>query len=173
MLRSSWHGIAWDNPKWQQLYKIKIVYKQTWSLIHSTHSLFYRVYKSRHFPNCSFMDAELGNNPSYVRRSLLAARDIITKGSLWRVGDGRYIEVLTHKWLSHKPIFLGENQPSLHVSDLIDGITMQWDREKVFDLFANQTQMEILAIPLSWTNLGDTLVWKENFANIFTMKTTY
>ena len=119
------------------------------------------------------MDAELGNNPSYVWRSLLAARDIITKGSLWRVGDGRYIEVLTHKWLSHKPIFLGENQPSLHVSDLIDGITMQWDREKVFDLFANQTQMEILAIPLSWTNLGDTLVWKENFANIFTMKTAY
>ena len=28
------------------------------SLAHNTHSLFYRVYKSRYFPNCSFMDAE-------------------------------------------------------------------------------------------------------------------
>ena len=31
------------------------------------------------------MDAELGNNPSYVWRSLLAARDIIIEGSKWKV----------------------------------------------------------------------------------------
>ena len=52
------------------------------------------------------MDAELGSNPSYVWRSLLAAREIIW--DRWRVGDGNTIGVTTHKWLSHKPVFLGE-----------------------------------------------------------------
>ena len=54
------------------------------------------------------MDAELGSNPSYVWRSLLVAREIIYDGSMWGVGVGRTIGVTTHKWLSHKPIFLGE-----------------------------------------------------------------
>ena len=78
------------------------------SLAHNTPSLFYRVYKG-YFPNCSFMDAELGSNPSYIWRSLLAARDFIIEGSKWKVGDGRSIGVVTHKWLSHKPIFLGNS----------------------------------------------------------------
>ena len=64
-----------------QAFNLALLAKQAWKLIHNTHSLFYRVFKSRYFPNCSFMDAVLGNNPSYVWRSLLAARDIITEGS--------------------------------------------------------------------------------------------
>ena len=51
--------------------------KQAWCLIHNTHSLFFQVYKSRYFPNCSFMDVEIGSNLSYVCRSLLTARDLI------------------------------------------------------------------------------------------------
>ena len=107
-----------------QDFNLALLAKQAWRLIHNTHSLFYRVYKSRYFPNCSFMDAELGNNPSYVWRSLMVARDIITEGSVLRMGDGWCIEVSTHKCLPHKPISLGENRPSLHVSDLIDATTM-------------------------------------------------
>ena len=91
-----------------QAFNLAMVAKQAQRLIHNTHSLFYRVYKSRYFPRCSFMDAEIGNNPSYVWRSLLATRDVIKEGSKWKVGDGRYIEVSNHKWLTHKRIFLGE-----------------------------------------------------------------
>ena len=86
--------------------------KQAWRLIHNTYFMFYRVYKSRYFTNCSFMDVEIGSNPSYVWRSLLTARDLIKEGSKWQVGDGRYIKVSTHKCLTDKPIFLGEFQPN-------------------------------------------------------------
>ena len=58
---------------------LALLEKQAWRLIHQNHSLFFRVYKARYFPNCSFMEAELGNNPSYVWRSLLAARVWMTK----------------------------------------------------------------------------------------------
>ena len=78
--------------------------KQVWRLIKETLSLFYQVYKARHFPHCSFMEAELGSNPSFVWRSLLQARDVIREGSVWEVGDGRSISITSHKWL-HPPHF--------------------------------------------------------------------
>ena len=106
-----------------QAFNLALLAKQAWRLFHNTHSIFFWVYKSRYFPNCSFMDAELGSNPSYVWRSLLVAREIIYDGSKWGVGDGRTIGVTTHKWLSHKPNFLGEQQPDLMVKDLIDSDT--------------------------------------------------
>ena len=49
-----------------QTFNLAMLAKQAWHLIHNTHSLFYQVYKSRYFPNYSFMDVEIGNNPSYV-----------------------------------------------------------------------------------------------------------
>ena len=104
-----------------QAFNLALLAKQAWRLLHNTHSLSFRVYKSRYFPNCSFMDAELGNNPSYVWRNLLASRETIREGLKWGVGDGRTIGVTTHKWLCHKPIFLGEQLLELLVKDLIDG----------------------------------------------------
>ena len=115
--------------------------KQCWRLIHNTHSLFYRVYKSRYFPTCSFMEAELGNNPSYVWRSLLVAREVIREGSMWKVGDGSSIQVSKHKWLPNRPVFLGTPRPQMYVNELIDRATVQWDREKIFNLFAYRTRM--------------------------------
>ena len=59
------------------------------------------------------------------------------------------------------------------MSDLIDSSTMQWDREKIFDLFAHPTRMEILAIPLPMTTSQDKLLWKENSVNMFTVWFAY
>ena len=119
------------------------------------------------------MDVEIGNNPSYVWRSLLAAREVIKEGSKWQVGDGRYIDVSKHNWLTHKPIFLGKARPNLFVKDLIDNATVQWDRDKVFDLFAHRTRMEILQAPLSRLSSRDVLVRMENQAQNFSIKSAY
>ena len=119
------------------------------------------------------MEAELGNNPSYVWRNLLAARNIICVGSKWKVGDGRTIGVSTHNWLSHELVFLGEQQQWLMVKDLIDGHTKQSDKERIFDLFAHKTKMEILAIPLQQDTARDALIWKETKSGSFSVKSAY
>ena len=154
-------------------FNLAMLAKQAWRLIKHTHSLFYKVYKARYFPNSTFMEAELGTNPSYVWWSLLTAREIIRKGTRWRVGDGRHIQVAAHKWLNHDPIFLGSPPNSLFVSDLIDEDTRQWYRGKIQALFAPSTQKEILAIPLNNLHSSDELVWKENSTQNFTVKTAY
>ena len=59
-------------------------------------------------------------------------------GAQWRVGDGRSIEMSIHRRLSHKPIFLGEQQQNLMVKNLIDANTLQWDRDKIFNLLCTK-----------------------------------
>ena len=98
-------------------FNLAMLAKQAWRLIHHTHSLFYKVYKGRYFSRYSFMMAELGNNSSFVWRSLLAIRDIIKEGSRWKVGDGSTIRVSSHAWLSHSPIFLNEASKDLRVCE--------------------------------------------------------
>ena len=61
----------------------------------------------------------------------------------------------------------------MYVNELIDKATMQWDREKIFDLFAYRTRMDILSIPLANNSARDVLVWKENKSQTFTVKLAY
>ena len=132
--------------------------KQAWRMIQHIPSLFYRIYKARYFPSCSFIEAELGYKPSYVWRSLLVARDVILEGSRWRVRDGTKIVALCSKWLSNRLVFIGKERVSIKVSDLINTNTWQW---------------EILAIPLTQSRMRDTLIWKENRRHEFTVKSAY
>ena len=59
------------------VFNLAMLAKQAWRLVHHTQSLFYKVYKARYFPNCSFLEADIGSNPSYVWRSFLMAREIL------------------------------------------------------------------------------------------------
>lgn len=136
-------------------------------LIHNEQSLFYRMYKVRYFPNCSFLMAELGSNPSFVCRSLLTARDVLRKGSTWQVGDSSRIGVTTHKWLPNAPVFLHELDEEMKVCDLIDQSSRQWDRGKLSATFTPRTRAEISALPLNHLDSQDTLIWTEEKAKTF------
>ena len=59
------------------------------------------------------------------------------------------------------------------VKDLIDGHTKQWDTEKIFELFAHRTRMEILATALPQDGSQDTLIWKETKSWAFSVKSVY
>lgn len=59
------------------LFKSALLAKQTWQLLHNKKSLFYRVFKSKFFPNCLVMDAKDSQNGSYEWRSILKGRDFI------------------------------------------------------------------------------------------------
>ena len=77
-------------------FNLSLLTKLAWKLVQKTDSLFYRIYKARYFPNSTFLDAEMGHNPSYVWHSLLSAREVLLAGSKWQVGNGDTIKILSH-----------------------------------------------------------------------------
>lgn len=129
-------------------FNLAMLAKQAWRLIQGGHSPFVRVYKAHYFPNCSFMEVELGCNPSFVWRSLLEARGLIKAGTTWHVGDGQSIEVNDHRWLNHPPWFRPGADTNLKVVDLFDHRSRQWNKPILHTIFLQSTLDDILSIKL-------------------------
>lgn len=136
-------------------------------------SLFVRVYKARYFPKCSFMEAELGSNPSFVWRSLLDARELIRAGTAWHVGDRQSIGVNDHRWLNHPPQFRPRTNTNLKVANFINQRTRQWNRSLLQATFLQSTVEDILCIKLGEEQDRDKLRWKETKNGCFSVKTAY
>jgi hypothetical protein len=73
--------------------------KQCWRLVQFPHSLSSRILKAKYFQNSSFLASELGKRPSFIWRSFLAAKDLLSSGITWRVGDGKSINIWGDNWL--------------------------------------------------------------------------
>ena len=154
-------------------FNLAMLAKQAWRLLNQQNSLFFRVYKARYFPMCSFLEAKLGSNPSYVWRSILQARDVILIGSKWKVGSGNLVDIACHMWLPRPPCFRRDGPGPTKVRELVDVATSQWDRAKLAYWFERYTCDDILRIPLNNQHGNDVLIWKENKAQRFTVKTAY
>lgn len=80
-------------------FNMALLGKQVWRLLTNGNSLVGRLFQARYYPRGTVLEAELGSNPSYVWRSIVAARDLVKLGSRWRVGGGDQICVLGQPWL--------------------------------------------------------------------------
>ena len=56
------------------LFNDALLANQTWRLLHNKNSLFYKVFKSKFFPDCTIMDAKEGQSGSYAWRSIVKGR---------------------------------------------------------------------------------------------------
>jgi len=154
-------------------FNLAMLAKQAWRLIQGTHSLFFRVYKANYFPNCPFMEAELGNNPSFMWRSLLETRNLIRAATVWEVGDGRSIKIDDHRWLPHPPQFKPDADKNLRMCDLFNPDTSQWHGQLLSHTFLPTTMATITHINLGTTTSRDKIIWKENKKGIFWVKSAY
>ena len=154
-------------------FNLVMLAKQAWRLTQDTHSLFFKVYKARYFPNCSFMKAAVGHNPSFVWRSLLEVRESIWAAIVWKVGDGRSIRIDDHRWLPHPPQLRPEVDKNLRVSDLFNTATRQWHTHVLLSTFMPTTMTDIQLINLIETENQDRLIWKENKKGAFSVKMAY
>ena len=75
-------------------------------LLQYINTLVYEELSEKYFPNSSFMEAKLGNNPSLTWRSIREARSVVEKGTHWRVGNGCSICIWKDKWLPFNLTFM-------------------------------------------------------------------
>ena len=81
--------------------------------------------------------------------------------------------MVTHNWLPHSPVFINAPPINMIVHDLINEESKQWDRGKLFSTFDRHTCETILTMPLNHQTTQEKLVWMENKAHAFTIRTTY
>lgn len=148
---------------------------QFWRLMRRPDSLASQVLKARYFRHGNIMEARLGNNPSFVWRSLLWSKDIIERGSVWRVGDGKSIKLFEDKWVPSLTSKISVPNDSWHsdttVNSLIkDGI---WDVDLIIKNFNPYIAGEIRKIPLSLQSNRDALFWRFDPKGHFSVRDGY
>ena len=147
-------------------------------MLHDDNSLFYRVFKARFFPNGTILDAKEASSASCAWKSILKGREVIKKGALWRVGDGKQIRIWGDNRLPAKkaarittPVMWGQENSSVEV--LINPVTKCWRNEVIEHVF-NPVEAEMIkAIPLSSSNQVDTLIWPFNPSGHYSVKFGY
>lgn len=134
-------------------FNVAMLGKQGWRFITNANNLVSRLYKAKYFPKCSFLEAVVGNNPSFIWRSILEAKELIRSGLRWKVGSGDSINIVGQAWL------LDDQNPFIttctlsianeKVSALMETDHRGWDEEILTDIFNERDQNCIRSIQLS------------------------
>lgn len=152
--------------------------KQCWRLISGGSSLMVRVFKSRYYPRCNFMEAKIGFQPSYAWRSLMSAKEVIEAGARWQIGDDQSVGIWTDRWLPEQAKFKVWSPVAIlpqdaKVCELIDPNTMKWRRDLVFSIFNRFEAQQIVNIPLSLRLPEDKLIWHWERDGEYSVRSAY
>ena len=157
-------------------FNLALLEKQGWRLQHESNSLFYHVFKSKYFPDTSFVDARKGRNPSYVWHNILATQPIIQQRMCQQIGNAKKVCIWKDKWTPSPSTYRVESPRILlleALDTLIDSNHGLWRADLVRELFLNFEAENILSIPLSTRMPLDKLVWAATPNGTFTVKSAY
>jgi hypothetical protein len=73
--------------------------KQIWRLISTPESLCARVLRSKYYPDGKILEAKLKKGSSFTWQSIMAGLHTFKKGAIWRVGDGKQINIWEDTWI--------------------------------------------------------------------------
>ena len=75
------------------------------------------MFKAKYFPNSSVMEATNPCSSSYAWKSVLRGREVIKRGAIWWIGDGKSAAIWGESWLPNK---FAPKVVSLCVANLVD-----------------------------------------------------
>ncbi|XP_062021454.1 uncharacterized protein LOC133738034 [Rosa rugosa] len=97
-------------------------------------------------------------------------------GAIWRVGDGKQIDIWEDHWIPKCPRYLIQKPHIVvqeKVADLINTHTRRWNSEVVSELFPPHIAERILCIPLRRSATHDQLSWGPETRGHFSVKSAY
>lgn len=158
-------------------FNVAMLGKQLWRLATNPQSLVSRVYKAKYFSISEVLNAELSHNPSFIWRSLLEAKQLLSEGVRWRVGDGTKISMLGQPWLltDDNPCITSDSDPfqDRTVASLMCTNRKEWDMEVLSDVLNERDRSCVLAIPLATSSSEDKLYWRFEDSGIYSVKSAY
>jgi hypothetical protein len=152
--------------------------KQGWRIFQHPETLLHRVLKCKYFPHGSFLEAPIPVHSSYTWRSIAQSRDIIRRGSRWRIGNGGNVKIWQDQWLkgTHSGRILSNplsQAPDTRVCRLIDPVFNCWRPHLIAELFSPHDASLILKTPLPPRPVRDSLLWNHTSTGQLTVKSVY
>ena len=151
--------------------------KQVWRFIQDIDSLFYKVFRAKYFPNCSIFEAASSSN-SFAWKNILRSRNLIARGSRWRVGDGKTIWLF--KMLGYWTLLMVRlhlPQVTLALEIIVDTIsnpyTSWWNTHLIDLCFYPPEAQYIKSLPLCSTPQPNILIWPKEKSGHYSMKLGY
>ncbi|XP_058775495.1 uncharacterized protein LOC131649754 [Vicia villosa] len=159
-------------------FNLAMVAKIGWHLLSNPHSLVSRIYKARYFPHSPFFDVDIGTNPSFVWRSIWQARELLTLGCRWSIGDGKNIPVMGESWIRglNEGLVRGPQQQGVYgmtISELMSPLGKCWNVHAIKLLFDCGVVKDILQTPLVEDVVEDKLIWKEEKDGCYSVRSGY
>ncbi|XP_024178720.1 uncharacterized protein LOC112184715 [Rosa chinensis] len=157
-------------------HNLAMLAKKGWRLLSNPDSLVARVFKAVYHPWGSFLDADMGDRPSYSWRSIMEARPVLQAGLFWRIGNGTSVKIWEHAWIPNVPSHSLEKPNDTVfevVSDLINAQDCTWDIPAIHACFPSNIVPQVLSIPLSRRVGVDKLAWKLHKRGLFSVKSAY
>ncbi|KAI5383973.1 hypothetical protein KIW84_071094 [Lathyrus oleraceus] len=142
------------------------------------HTLIARIFKVRYYPRLSYFDVNLGFNPSFVWRSIWNAKEVLSLGCRWSIGDGSHIMVMNEPWIQGKRegCLSGPHKQGAYdikVKDLMLPNVKQWDMRVIRQLFNFADAKEILQMTLLEDGKEDKMIWKEEQNGSYSVRSGY
>ena len=88
-----------------KMFNQALLARQAWRLVAFTDSLCASLLKARYYPNGDLLDTAFPSVVSPTWKAIIFGLELLKKGAIWRVGNGRQIKIWRHAWIP-KPISL-------------------------------------------------------------------
>ncbi|KAL1213162.1 putative mitochondrial protein [Cardamine amara subsp. amara] len=136
--------------------------KQAWPLLLEPQSLLSWIYRAKYYADMEFLEASHGSRPSYAWRSILFRRELLERGIMKSIGDGKSTRVWLDNWVMDKAPRRPMNKETsmnlrLSVSALITAHG-SWDFMKLNELFLKGDVDRIMSFPPN-KNYKDEWIW--------------
>jgi hypothetical protein len=112
-------------------FNLAMLAKQAWWLVQNSSSLCARVLRAKYYPCGDVLKAKHRGGMSYTWRSILQGIKVLQNGVIWRVGNGRSINIWADPWLprewTRRPITPRRGCLLTKVDEMIDPVNELWD----------------------------------------------
>lgn len=159
------------------LFDQALLANQGWRLIQNPDSLCTRVLKSKYYPHGNLLDTVFASDASSVWRAIEFGLELLRKGLIWRVGDGKNIQIQRDQWIPRREgltmtAFIRRSR-ICWVNQLMHPDRKEWNEELIRQIFYPFDADEICKISIPASNMEDWVAWHYEKNGIFSVRSAY
>lgn len=119
------------------------------------------------------MSANVGFQSSYAWRSILGAKDLVSQGGKWVIGNGRKTKIWKDNWLGDNSMVWSRLPANVLGVDALVSELIDPDRYKITQWFDSRGATKIISTALSVRLPEDKFSWKWEKNDHYSVKTAY